>query len=680
MTMALIKTLTRFAPMFPGLMSGLLWTAAAHAQSIDHGAFEALFGEPVTTSATGAPQRASDVPAAMTIVTGEELRRIGARNLAEALKGRAGIDVNRMTGQDDEVGVRGGNQPANPRLLVMVNGRQVYLDHYGLTSWSNLGVELSEIRQVEVVKGPVSALFGFNAASGAINIVTYDPLTDDIHTLTLEAGNDDQRRVSVVGTLRQGADFGIRLSGGYETADEFATLEPVDPHRPRRANLALDAHARLAPRLDARFNLNLTDSRQTLIPPGFYPVGMRYQTKGGMGELSADTGAGLLSLAAQYNDLYNRFDYFAALPGEPERAFDVHLFSARFQDIVKLSARDTLRATAELRTNEMVMTPDLGGKLRYAIYSGGLMWDRHLNERLTVNLAARVDHLDRDHSAVPPPPAPAPAPPSSVPFVPRDFDRLITVWSGNAGLVAQFGPASTLRAQAARGVQAPSLVSTGMAVIIGLAPGVDQGVFGNPDMVPTVTDSAEIGYARDLPAIGGKLAATLFWSRTREVAMFADLPPRVGPFGLLLRSGFRNQGSFESYGLEATLSGKAGPSLRWQLDYTFNAMDEDFDPSTPATSAPFKALTPRHKIGLALAYTRGPVSLDLRGLLRSRVDFPYDGRVSGWTAGIDGRAGFRLSDHVEFFGSGENLTGAEFLDNGFIHQKARVRIGLRVSG
>ena len=56
-----------------------------------------------------------------------------------------------------------------------MNGRQVYLDDWGRTSGMHR-CQLADIRQIEVVKGPNTALFGFNAAAGVINIVTYNPL------------------------------------------------------------------------------------------------------------------------------------------------------------------------------------------------------------------------------------------------------------------------------------------------------------------------------------------------------------------------------------------------------------------------------------------------------------------------------------------------------------------------
>ena len=64
----------------------LLATGAARAQQMDYSSLQSLFGEPVTTSAVGKPQRISDVPMAMDIITAEDIRRSGARNIPQVLQ------------------------------------------------------------------------------------------------------------------------------------------------------------------------------------------------------------------------------------------------------------------------------------------------------------------------------------------------------------------------------------------------------------------------------------------------------------------------------------------------------------------------------------------------------------------------------------------------------------------
>jgi outer membrane receptor protein involved in Fe transport len=177
--------------LFAGASVGLCILAsatAASAQSIDYGAMEQLFNEPVTTSATGSPQRATEAPADMQIISADDIRRSGEITIPGLLQRVAGIDVLNFSAGQSDVNVRGYDQVSSPRLLVLVNGRQVYLDHYGLTVWATIPVQLDEIRQIEVVKGPNSALFGFNAVSGVVNIITFNPKFDDRNVATVRVG------------------------------------------------------------------------------------------------------------------------------------------------------------------------------------------------------------------------------------------------------------------------------------------------------------------------------------------------------------------------------------------------------------------------------------------------------------------------------------------------------------
>ena len=194
----------------------------ARAQSVDYGALEQLFGEPVTTSVTGKPQRATDAPANIEIVTQDDIRRSGATNIPDVLRFVTGVDVRRNGFSNAEVGIRGYNQTASPRLMVLVDGRQVYMVDYGRIIWDAIPVQLDEIRQIEVIKGPNSALYGFNAVSGVINIITYDPLRDRINAATVRGGTQNYVAGSVVGTGKIGEDAGIRLSLGGFNARDFA--------------------------------------------------------------------------------------------------------------------------------------------------------------------------------------------------------------------------------------------------------------------------------------------------------------------------------------------------------------------------------------------------------------------------------------------------------------------------
>ena len=74
-------------------MSLLTCIVHARAQSVDYQGLEQLFGEPVTTSVTGKPQRAADAPANIEIITQDDIRRSGATTIPDVLRFVTGVDV-----------------------------------------------------------------------------------------------------------------------------------------------------------------------------------------------------------------------------------------------------------------------------------------------------------------------------------------------------------------------------------------------------------------------------------------------------------------------------------------------------------------------------------------------------------------------------------------------------------
>ena len=109
------------------------------------------------------------------VLTDEDIRHSGATDIPTLLRRIPGIEVMQMTGADFNVSVRGNNQTAANKLLVLVDGRSIYEDIFGSVFWTLLPVTLPEIKRIEVLKGPASAIYGFNAFDGVVNIITKSP-------------------------------------------------------------------------------------------------------------------------------------------------------------------------------------------------------------------------------------------------------------------------------------------------------------------------------------------------------------------------------------------------------------------------------------------------------------------------------------------------------------------------
>jgi iron complex outermembrane receptor protein len=377
---------------------GLVHPAPSQAQSVDYTGFEQLFGEPVTTSATGKPQRISDVPANMEIITADDIRRSGADNIPDILQFVAGIDVRRYGFAAADVGIRGYNETSNPRLLVLLNGQQVYLDDLGRTQWYTLPVQLEEIRQIEIVKGPNTALFGFNAVSGVINIITFDPSRDTLNTATLRGGTQGYISLSALGTAKIGDGGGLRLGADGFQAQEYKAID-VAPG---------DLRYRSAPQRGAvSFDLRLEPSSGTQVFASGAAVDTRIweatsspyygtdfeRTNWARLGLTADTAIGLIGLTAYRNELL--YVYNGA--SEWENINDT-VIVVQASDLVKLNAANTVRFGIDFRDNSATSDAVLAGRVGYRVYSGSAMWDWQITPSLSLTNAVRFDHFALNQS------------------------------------------------------------------------------------------------------------------------------------------------------------------------------------------------------------------------------------------------------------------------------------------
>ena len=135
---------------------------------------EAGYEETVVT-ASKAAQSPLDAPNSTSIVTQQDIRLSGITKIPELLRRLAGVDIMETTGSQTEVSLRGFNQRLSNKVLVLVDGRSVYVDLVGATFWGTLSIAVEDIDRIEVVRGPGSALYGADAFNGVINIITKAP-------------------------------------------------------------------------------------------------------------------------------------------------------------------------------------------------------------------------------------------------------------------------------------------------------------------------------------------------------------------------------------------------------------------------------------------------------------------------------------------------------------------------
>jgi len=186
----------------------------------------------VTVTATRAERDVLEVPGNVTVIEREQIERSGVRSVPELLRRQEGLFLTSATGNPAGVQVesRGfANGAGNgSSLLVQVNGRRVNQADSSVTDWSL--IELDDVESIEIVRGPVSALYGDNAIGGVIDIRTRPvegPPRVRVHGRAgrYDSGDGSLRAAASVGPVTGSLFVGGRTTDGYRHGADFDNEE-----------------------------------------------------------------------------------------------------------------------------------------------------------------------------------------------------------------------------------------------------------------------------------------------------------------------------------------------------------------------------------------------------------------------------------------------------------------------
>lgn len=132
---------------------------------------EELMNTKVTT-ASKSKERAFDVPAAITVITNEDIRRSGQTTVMEALRMVPGMQVSQINSSSWAISARGFADEYANKMLVLIDGRSIYTSTFSGVYWELVNLPLEDIDRIEVIRGPGATVWGANAVNGVINVVT----------------------------------------------------------------------------------------------------------------------------------------------------------------------------------------------------------------------------------------------------------------------------------------------------------------------------------------------------------------------------------------------------------------------------------------------------------------------------------------------------------------------------
>jgi len=581
--------------------------------------------ETIVVTASALPETVRSTPAAVSVVTKKDIDERAARDLADVLREVPGLTISRSgsPGKATSLFTRGA---ASTQTLVMWNGIEINNPYFAGYDWGRFST--SGVEQVEVVRGPFSALYGSEAMAGVVNVLSA-PRDNSVRG-ELQIGSRGLRNAALSGSY---AGASTQVSGAYEHREDDG-FDPNDDFRQNSANVFV----KFAP--SPTFSLGVA-TRYTS-----YDLGIPF-----------DVNAAGTALLPSLQRRQNGTELQIALPIEKTVgpvSYDLTLSESRRRDDFSdpddpfgfvnsstESASQRARLTAQSQTS--IGTLIGGGELQRARvddrsnFGVNLANDRRdarslfLEDRwrsagtshLELSAGARYDHFDTFGSQTSP--------------------RVAAAWI--------FGR-NKIRVAYGEGFRAPSVGELYFPFS------------GNRDLRPEHSRSVEAGYDASVGS-DGLVSLTLFSSRFRDLIVFDNQSFLFG-----------NIGRARSDGLELGMQEHVTQSIYAALSYTYLHRDED------ESTGERLLRRPKNSGSAFLGWRSGPLDVNM-ALIRSggRIDLlpiaPYSHVINGPYTTVD----LNLQVHSGAFtpfAKVENLGNARYQEVlGYVSPGRRTIVGLR---
>ncbi len=631
----------RFLAVLGGLAAPLLCAddAGPSVGALKQMSLEQLMNLEVT-SVSKQPEKLLEAPAAIQVVTGDDIRRFGASSLPEALQLAGNLDVAQKNSHDWAIGARGFNTALDNKLLVLRDGRTLYTPLFSGVFWDVQNYLLEDIDRIEVISGPGGTLWGANAVNGVINITSKS--AQDTQGLYVEGGGGSELEGDAAarygGQLAPGVYY--RVYGMYEdrgTERLPSGSDAADSWRMGQGGFRLDSGV---------------GSPDTLTVQGDSYRGDEAIPTGGTAEVSGDNLLGRwghdfsadshLSVQAYYDHTYLADPIPAATLGTLALApagiltdgldtYDLdleHHFSAgeRHHLVWGLGYRFT--------RDQLVGAPGLTflpTTLGQKLYSGFAQDEVTLQRDLFLTVGTKVEHNDYTGYEVEP----------------------------NVRLRWELSPRQMAWAAVSRAVRAPSRTDRDL---VEAAPPRIALLKGSPNFISETVVAYELGYRAQLGS-AVTAAASAFYNDYNDVRSTSFTPRTILPFF------FANNLEGETRGLE--LSGSYQALAWWQLRASYDLLEEKLGvkPGQSDINAALNETSdPEHQCSLSSSMDL-PGSVTLDGRFRW-VDTLHDN--SGATPGsvpayceLNVRLGWHPTPRLELALVGQNLLHAQHPEYGF---------------
>ncbi|HXW05489.1 MAG TPA: TonB-dependent receptor [Vicinamibacterales bacterium] len=540
------------------------------------------YDETVVVTGSRAEEKLIDAPATMSVITPEMIELAPSQNFAELLRQIPGVNITQVSARDINITTRAATGTLATGQLAMLDGRSLYQDFFGFVMWDFLPVNFNEVKQIEVIRGPASAVWGANALYGVVNVISKTPREMQGASATLGFGGFDRPDADagslwyLSGTWADAPNdrWSYKLSAGGLSQDALARPTgriPCDIPEvctvPTTNYPSFSNQGTTQPKFDARVDYDYPDGRKLSFSGGL--AGTDGIMHSGIGPFDIAGGSVMGYTKASFTKGNLRAGFFAnvlngdadqlltvGLNGAPIRfTFDTTTVDFDLSNLQTFAQRHVVSYGGNLRFNgsDLSIAPGADNRTEFGIYAQDEIF---LSDMFRWVIGGRVDRFD---------------------YI-NDF-----VFSPRTTFLIKPREAHTFRVSYNRAYRSPSVINNHIDLVISepidlrpLNPMLPfpyllpVAIEGNPDLQEQSLDAFELGYSGTVLEGRAILSAAYYMNWVRDDILFTQdgvytvanppanwpLPPIV--IGLLAQQGrllpsrftYKNFGKSTTQGFE----------------------------------------------------------------------------------------------------------------------------------
>lgn len=655
-----------------------------------------VFEETVVVTASKVEQQLVNAPATVSVVTSDVIQSTPATNYAELFRAVPGVNISQTSARDFNITLRGATGTLATSQLALVDGRSIYLDFFGFVAWDLLPVNPNEVRQIEIIRGPASAVWGANALNGVINFISKTPRDLAGNSLTIGFGGFDRSvngsdadagtLFSINGTHARAVTerWAYKISAGAYTSDAFARPVGTIPGK-TTPYPAFPNAGTTQPKFDTRVDYDAPGGTYKLTLAGGYS-GTSGIIHTGIGPFDMDNNVGVGYGTVRYSRAALKVNFFTNILNGDAAAllaigtngrpilfnFNTKTYDLEIGNANTVGSRQVISYGGNVRFNnfDLSIAPRGNNRTEAGFYAQDEIF---LNDKLRFNIGARLDKFDVIDDPV--------FSPRVAVIVKPTLDHAIRVSYNKAfrspSLINNFLDVAIINQLDL------ALVNPVFAALPGRLFNFPVRAVGNEDLKEESIQAFEIGYTGNVRD-RATFSAAVYWTRNEDEIFFTQtgryrgfappgpppgwtqalpilpptialgileqLPPACPSFtapcptgGLPSDFGYRNLGVNRNKGFELGVDASATQALNVFANYSFQAEpDPDFDISEVN-------LPPTHRFNIGFNFNddrflgNASVSYVDDAFFQDVLDSRFHGPTEAYTQ-VNGAFGVRWMD------------------------------------